>query len=187
MGEHSTDVTSLMADELNSLSLQERNKAYESIHGVDDVIVETEESISKRLEELEEAIEKIHVKPAYEQAKKKSNYVNSRSFGLIFLRASSFDPEDAAARMVCYLEEKLERFGPHTLNRGLTLKDLSPNTTRLLSEFGIHQILPVRDSAGRVIYLMHHCNDVREIVRQDPLAGVSVNFDVRACANRFWL
>jgi hypothetical protein len=177
----------LLAQELNSLSLQERNKAIESLHGVDHVIKETPGMIRDKLLEFQLALDcLLHTEPsisrkitavtrnAYLQAHQQSpSYVQNPAFRLMFLRAEGFDPMLAAHRMLVYLEEKLSRFGLDALTRSLTMQDLSPQAMSMLLDLGIQQLVPSRDSAGRAIYLIHNDADrVRDLMRQDPMAAV---------------
>ncbi len=176
----------LLAREFSSLSLQERNKVIESIHGVDDIVKETPHLIVKKLRDFQKALDKlllsnaeqsnitVATRKAYEEAQRQSKtYVQSRSFRLMFLRAESFEPSLAAQRMLIHLEEKLSRFGPQALTRPLTIKDLSPQSRAMLVDLGIHQWLPTRDSVGRAVYLIHADDGPRDLIRQDPMAAVS--------------
>lgn len=186
----------LLAQELNSLSLQERNRAIESLHGVDHVIKETPAMIRDKLLEFQIALEcllqadssisrKITAvtRNAYLQAQHQSpSYVQNPAFRLMFLRAESFDAMLAAHRMLVYLEEKLSRFGPDALTRSLTLQDLSPQAMAMLLDLGIHQLLPSRDSAGRAIYLVHADDSVRDLMRQDPMATTNLTFYLLSAA-----
>lgn len=180
-----------LARELNSLSLQERNRVFESIHGVDDVIKETPEMLEEKLQEFQKVVDRIEnseggslnvevplaSRSAYLQAKRQDeSYVSNRTFRLMFLRAEGFHAPLAVQRMMVYLEEKLSRFGSHVLTKTLTINDLSPQSRALLVDFGIHQILPARDSAGRAIYLVHVDDGPREVVRENPMAAVSERF-----------
>jgi hypothetical protein len=181
----------ILARELNSLSLQERNTVLECIHGVDDVIKETPEMIESKLAEFQEALDRFEqgvsdddnpsnitniseaAVHAYRQAQSLSEeYVKNRKFRLMFLRAEVFDAPLAAQRMLIYLEEKLFRFGPERLTRSLTSKDLSPQSRKMNTTLGVQQLLPERDSAGRAIVLIHHDQRPIKLSREDPMAAV---------------
>lgn len=179
------DINIALARELNSLSLPERNRAVESLHGVDEVVKETPQFLAAKLREFQSALDLLLLQGweqrnitftnhyAYEKARQQSEtYVRSREFRLMFLRAESFDAKQAARRMLIYLEEKLSRFGPESLTRPLTMMDLSPQCRALLVDLGIHQILPTRDSAGRAVYLIHEDESPRDMIREDPMATV---------------
>jgi hypothetical protein len=162
----------ILARELNQLSMEERELIYEEIHGVDKIIEETPEFVSERLAALDQELRKISFKPAYEQAKKMSEkYVTDRKFRLMFLRADYFDPNKAATRLVKFMEEKLKMFGPETLVRPLYLSDLNEDDRACLKA-GALQALPVRDRAGRAILgnfrnLIPRCyKEVDNMVRQ---------------------
>ena len=110
---------------------------------------------------------------AYHLAQSQSeDYVQGPKLRIMFLRAETFNAPLAAQRMMIYLEEKLSRFGPKALTRGLTLKDLSPQSREMIVDMGIHQLLPVRDSAGRAIYAIHQDNRPRHLLIEDPMGAV---------------
>jgi hypothetical protein len=102
------DVDVLLANELNRLSIQERENVFEEIHGVDPVVEESEEMIRQSLEQLSKEIERIEVKKAYNMALNASStsreYVESTKFRLMFLRSENFRVTKAATRLVLYME-----------------------------------------------------------------------------------
>jgi hypothetical protein len=69
------------------------------------------------------------------------------------LRAGRFVPKVAATRLVGFLEEKLKLFGPKPLARELLLSDLNQDDMVLLRA-GYFSVVPLTDSAGRVITVM---------------------------------
>ena len=147
--------SSCLAKKLNRrISLAEREKAYDDLHGVADVIEEGSAFVDKCLAHLESEICKLEDnKNAYEMAKKVDHdYICGRGFRLQFLRAESFVPKDAATRLVGFLEEKLKLFGPNSLARELLLSDLNHEDMVLLRS-GFSSIVPLRDSAGRAVTL----------------------------------
>jgi hypothetical protein len=166
------NIDAILAQELNQLSMKERELICEEIHGVDEIIEETPEFIYERLATLDQELHKISFKPAYEQAKKMSEmYVTDYKFRLMFLRADSFDPNKAATRLVKFMEEKLKMFGQETLVRPLYLSDLNEDD-RVCLKAGALQALPVRDRAGRTVLgnfrnLIPRCyKEVDNMVRQ---------------------
>eukprot|EP00980_Cylindrotheca_fusiformis_P002555 scaffold607_cov109-Cylindrotheca_fusiformis.AAC.1 len=145
-------VDKILAADLEKLSLQEREKVYEDVHGVSDVIKETPELIARCLQQMDREIDLIKKKDAYEQAKLQSTHlVTNREFLLAFLRYSSFNPKKAAFHLVRYYKIKLEMFGTEFLAKSrITLEDIGEAATRVL-ELGSMQVLPNRDSRGRVV------------------------------------
>ena len=143
-----------LAKELNRISLAEREKAYNDLHGVADVVEEGPAFVDKCLADLEIEICKLQDnKNAYEMAKKVNpEYICGRGLRLKFLRAERFVPKDAATRLVSFLEEKLKLFGPKSLARELSLSDLNQDDMVLLRS-GFSSIVPLRDSAGRAVTL----------------------------------
>jgi hypothetical protein len=72
----------------------------------------------------------------------------------MFLRAERFDVDLAASRMVKFLDWKLELFGPEKLCQWhIGLEDLDANA-RFMVESGLSQVLPERDSRGRVVTVL---------------------------------
>jgi hypothetical protein len=155
LSEKKESIDSFLAEELNRLSLAEREKACYDLHGVADVIEETPAGVDKCLADLEDEICKLEDnKNAYEMAKKVNpEYICGREFRLKFLRAGRFVPKNAATRLVGFLEEKLKLFGPKPLARELLLSDLNQDDMVLLRA-GYFSVVPLKDSAGRVITVM---------------------------------
>jgi hypothetical protein len=62
------DPTVLIAKAMSHLTLQEREQAYEDVHGVSAMVHETYELINEALNQLELCLQKTHHKPAYDMA-----------------------------------------------------------------------------------------------------------------------
>ena len=145
-------VDALLAHELTAMSFKEREAVYEEVHGVVEIVDESEGFLKERLEAMEEALRNIPNKRAFEMAQQTSNkYVTGISFRLLFLRANGFRAEKAATNMVQFLEEKLHYFGPEVLPRPIYLTDLDKNDKEVLKS-GRMQLLPHRDRNGRAIF-----------------------------------
>ena len=125
--------------ELNSMTLQERERVYEELHGVASPIVETPTLISTKLEEMDVCIQNTTHKPAYnmilqhyrllQQEDVTIPYVNDSSFRLMFLRSDRYNVQDATTRFVQHLEYKHSLFGYDKLmKRSITLQDLLEGT-----------------------------------------------------------
>ena len=145
-------VDATLAQDLNQLSLQERETAYEELHGVAPEIEETPELVSEHLAMLQTELMKIQDKPAYDLAyQMDSSYIDSRKFRLMFLRAERFDAKLAAQRLVTFLEKKRHFFGDDSLVRSLNQRqDLTPDDLATMKA-GANQILTVRDNSGRMV------------------------------------
>jgi predicted HTH transcriptional regulator len=145
----------IVPEELNKLSLNEREKILHDIHGISDLVEESPELIARLLSKMDTWIVKQQQKPkkteAYDLAELQSpGYVKDKDFRLIFLRADDFNSKQAAHRMIRFFDKKLEMFGPSKLCKDITLKDLSPEE-RACVENGHLQLLPVRDRSGRAV------------------------------------
>jgi hypothetical protein len=148
------EVSALLAKEMNQLSVEEREKALEDVHGIARVVDEPHEFIEACLARLEKELINISGKAAYNLASSKSKeYTSSKTRRLMFLRAESFDPYNAAARMVRFFDEKYELFGADKLIKNITLDDLDPDDITTL-ENGAFQVLPKKDCAGRKVFFI---------------------------------
>jgi hypothetical protein len=156
------DPTAVIAQAMTQLSVQEREQAYEDMHGVSETVQETPELIATSLRQMEQCLQNIHHKPAYNLAITiRADYVQDRTFRLMFLRAVRFDPELAANRLIKLLDWKLKIFGEETLCKWhIGLEDLDDDS-RFMLESGLVQVLPERDSRGRVIFVISPNNVLR--------------------------
>jgi hypothetical protein len=150
------ELDALYAKDMFELSMNERDKVLQDVHGVADVIEETPEFIKERRAQLLHELNKLvanhkhkQTTAAYEQAlQQNTNYVQSERFQLLFLRADRWDPTRAANRIISFFEAKLELFGPKLLCKTICINDLSREDRKSL-ESGFFQLLPMRDVAGR--------------------------------------
>jgi hypothetical protein len=177
-------VQSLLALDLNKMSLNDREKVFEDLHGVSDLVVESPELVASCLAELESGIAKIGRRDAFvAAASKDSSYTSSRTLRLKFLRAEHFDSNRAAARLVGFFEAKFELFGLDPLARDLLLSDLNEDDHKCLRS-GLMTLLPAKDVAGRGIItwiplLKDGGFSVRSKVRVISVHSGSVRFKIR--------
>jgi hypothetical protein len=150
------ELDALYAKDMFELTGEERNEALQDIHGVSDAIVETPELVEKHRKLLEHELSLLVSRPrqktsAYQEARQQNpSYIGSAEFQVLFLRADRWDARGAAARLVSFLETKLELFGPDLLTRQVMISDLSKDDRKSL-ESGFFQLLSTRDVAGRAI------------------------------------
>jgi hypothetical protein len=145
--------SAMLAKEMNQLSVEEREKVLEDVHGIARVVDEPYDFVKNSLVLLEEELSKITLrnKAAYDLAKLQSKkYVSSEKLRMMFLRAESFDAYKAASHMVRFFDEKLNIFGAEKLTKDIVLADLDPDDVAAL-EKGFYQVLPEKDSAGRKV------------------------------------
>jgi hypothetical protein len=151
---HSEDtMDAMIANELSTMSLQEREHCYHDIHGVSDIIEETPEFVEEKLAKLVHEIAKISgkKKDAYLQAvAQEKGYATNKRFCLKFLRAELFNEKAAAERLVSFFEEKLKIFKPELLAKDIKISDFDEDARNLL-ESGFAQLVPERDRAGRCV------------------------------------
>ena len=148
------DMDALIARDLNSMSLQDREEVFFDLHGVSPPVTETSELIIRSLAELQDSIAKTTIKPAYELAQASNEeYVKNPKFLLKFLRAERFDVHKAASRLLLFFECKMELFGSEKLTQEITIDDLGEGGVAVL-ESGFITLLPLRDRAGRCVFCM---------------------------------
>jgi hypothetical protein len=169
-------VEELLANELEKLSLVEREQILFDVHGFAQVYDEDSASIQAHLKQFETELLKIPDKSAYEHAKYlNTEYVNDPAFLLMFLRSETFDAKKAAEKMICHFDIKRELFGSgDVLGREVRLSDLTEDDMESL-ESGFLQVLPTRDAAGRSIFCvapMHKKHKtIENLVRTTSSAG----------------
>jgi hypothetical protein len=146
----------VLIQELNELSLVDREAFYEEVHGAHAQSVAKKErpgKIAEALNKMQFELGNIpdHEKRAYTMAieQQDGRYVRHTKFLLKFLRAENYDSQKAAYRMLSYLQYLHDSFGLHVLSRPVYQRDLSPASTRIMREEGILQLLPFRDGSGR--------------------------------------
>lgn len=150
----SSDSDALFAQELNKLTLKERNEVLYDVHGVSDVIEETPDMVDAAVGDMARCLDQIPAsdKIAYDMALQQNPaYVTDRKFWLMFLRAVRFRPNDAAQRLVAFFQMKYELFPQAALARDVRLSDLDEDDMRTLTS-GYVQVCDSRDRAGRAIF-----------------------------------
>jgi hypothetical protein len=147
-----TDVA--LAREMNELSVKERGKVLDDIHGVAENQEETPEFVATCLKDMDVALSTIP------KAKRKAldralffkpSIQKDANFKLMFLRADVYDAQKAAKRMARYFNEKLLLFGEDKLVKKITLDDLAEEDIKRLNFAGC-VILPNKDQTGRPIW-----------------------------------
>jgi hypothetical protein len=163
----SADATAQVTRALNELSHQERDQAFEDLHGVSPTINETPELIEKALFEMEKYLQETVI-PSSTNSNNRSHsstaayalaqsidmaYVHDPKLRLRFLRADRFDVTKAALRLIGWFQWKLELFGQDKLcQEHIRLEDLDDNG-RAMAQSGRVQVLPSRDHRGRAVVL----------------------------------
>ena len=137
----------VLVQELNELSVQERERLQEEVHGIANPMVEeSPDLIERRLLQMDDELTRIRKRSAYDRALFLCpSYVKDRSFRLLFLRADDLHPRRAAQRMVDFFDFKLELFGMDLLGKRIRLEDVPSMNV------GYSQMLPQKDRSGRAI------------------------------------
>ena len=165
----------LLARELEKLSLDELEKVAFDVHGISSFPDELESTVNTKLEELDQALNQIEHKEAYDLAAGLNPfYVNSQHFRLMFLRSHLFDTQAAAEMIVHHFEEKRRLFGDgEILARDVRQSDFSEEG-RIILESGFPQVLQTRDASGRAIMLFSSAG-----LREFPEDGWDVMNEVK--------
>jgi hypothetical protein len=168
------ELDALYARDMFDLSGEQRDEALNDIHGVTKATIETSEFVEHHRTLLQNELSLLVSRPrqrtrAYQIALQQDpEYIASRKFQMLFLRADRWKPREAAARLVGFLETKLSLFGPELLTKRITISTLSKVDQRCL-ESGFFQLLPVRDAAGRAIIsgipMLRQYQSVENLVR----------------------
>jgi hypothetical protein len=143
----------MLAADLNELSVQEREKVCEEVHGIIDLRNETPELINDSLEQLTVKLQKVprSKRRAMDRAFfLRPGLETDPKFGLLFLRADNYDAEKAATRIAKYFQNKLELFGEAKLVKRITLDDMDEEDMETV-QTGAVQILSLKDRAGRSV------------------------------------
>jgi len=146
----------VLANDLNKMTVDERDFVYDDVHGVRSLPVE-ERNPSRMMESLDQMDRSVNrlLEPNMVAFRKAitldSQYVlRDRLFRIRFLRADEFDAAKAARRFLNYLEFSYEIFGDVALMRPIRFDDLTKDEQNILRE-GSQQLLPCRDRSGRRI------------------------------------
>jgi len=151
------EVDDLLSKELYQLSVSDRNAVNEEIHGVRCMAPdETLELLKKSLLGLQQQLDTMPYKPAYDKAQayarhpatSATSYINTTGFRLKFLRCELFDAAKAAIRLIKYLDLMIEMYGLFALQRKIELTDFSKHELQILRA-GYFQMFPFRDRSGR--------------------------------------
>jgi hypothetical protein len=149
----------LLSKEMQLLSVHERAKVQEEIHGVSNLCPEeTTEMVEEALKNMQEQLDSIKHKPIYNQLSPFS-YLHTREWRLRFLRCELFDCIKAAERMVRFTEYMEKEYDVEVLERPLRLSDLQTKCGKRGKEVmdslksGHSQLFPFRDRSGRRIFV----------------------------------
>lgn len=120
----------ILAQEMNALSVQERDRLYEEVHGISEgVIEETPELVAASLKEMREELARLTkrakiVRPVSRAFFLQPTLASDDNFHLLFLRCERFDTIEAAAKMARYFDHKALLWGEEKLVKRITLEDL---------------------------------------------------------------
>eukprot|EP00980_Cylindrotheca_fusiformis_P000165 scaffold26_cov117-Cylindrotheca_fusiformis.AAC.6 len=145
----------ILGEAMARLSVHEREKELEDLHGVikSNENKEPAQSVNEWLQELDRQIYSIKHGTLYEVAESMNReFVTNRDFRMMFLRAERYNPQAAATRMIKFLHIKGSLFGIDKLAKVITMNDLDEDDMQCLKS-GNYQVLPCTDAAGRTVFL----------------------------------
>lgn len=146
----------LLAKRLADLSMTERLKALDDVHGVSDLAEETPEMLARNLAQMKMQLHLVISNPMLSEEVSSAlvtamdkNLISDGYF-LKFIRASDYDPKEAANRMLRHLEHRREVFGVRKLFQDLTMDDLGEDELKLL-DTGWIGLMSLRSQSGRIV------------------------------------
>jgi hypothetical protein len=153
------DFDQMLSKEMQSLSIVDRTKVQEEIHGVSNLCPEeTPIMVEEALKSMQQHLDCIQHKPIYDQLTPFS-YLHTRDWRLRFLRCELFDCKKAAGRLVRFTEYMKREYDMEVLERPLRISDLQSKTGKrgkeVMDSFrsGHSQLFPFRDRSGRRIFV----------------------------------
>ena len=143
-----------LVKEMNELSVQEREKVYDEIHGVAKAQEESPEFVTQSIQEMDTALKNLP--RTRRKALDRASFLypglaTDIKFKLMFLRAEYFDPGRSARRMAKHFEDKLMLFGEEKLVKKITWEDLDEEG-QTACRSGCCLELPQKDPTGRPIW-----------------------------------
>ena len=181
----SKEVDALIAMEMNKMTLEEREKVLDDVHGIPIDEEEDPMQLLTWLDSMDCHLQTIKQQAtAYELAKARSReYV--QKMRIMFLRSDRYQPKDAAERMARFFELKKRLFGVESLTKDITLDDFDSDDLDTLN-CGCVQVSPLTDMAGRQIVLFfqkYKAYKTPENYVREKERGVSLNFNCRSREN----
>ena len=153
----------VISEGMTNMSMNERENVLHDLHGVSSIHQEDPDMVAKCIQEMNEVL-------ARKSSSNNNNNNNSsnhslafhyawtnhreyvQSLFMMFLRCYHFQVEEASNRLMKHFEMKSELFGLDKVGRHIMIDDFSDDDLKCLRQ-GPYQILPVRDRAGRVVFV----------------------------------
>lgn len=143
-----------LAEEFQNLSVQEREKVMDEIHGVVmDEIPETEAILQSGLHEMREELENLsrERRKLFDRALfLRPSLESDETLYATFLRGERYDAKKAASQLCRYFEQKGQLFPEEKLPCRITMEDLEEDDVTCIRA-GLFHILPQKDRSGRTV------------------------------------
>jgi hypothetical protein len=178
--EEEDQVDNVIANALQNMSLEEREKIVHDQHGVGDVIDENPVFVQQQMKEMDDWLQRLTKQKRNNNNTQAYRMAEARDRGFVegvrlsFLRADDFDPKKAAARMLRYFEFKRYLFGDDKLCQQIVYEDLDADDVRALKK-GFMQVPPRRDRAGRSLFIYFPSHE--EYASMESLVCCGCDFD----------
>ena len=146
------------AKEMYELSVEEREKVFDDMHGVAKAQEETEKFVKEKIAQLDSALSKLprNRRKAFDRAVfYKPSIQKDKAFKLMFLRADCYDGSKAAERITLHFDKKLSLFGVSKLTKKITLEDLTEEERQILNKESLC-ICAHKDATGRPIWVFDY-------------------------------
>jgi hypothetical protein len=160
-----------LAKEMNELTVQERGRIFDEMHGVAKEQDETPEFVANSLDLLDEALGRLPYSKRRDWDRAlflKPSIQKDSTFKIMFLRTESFDACRAAERMARFFTLKRFLFGDEKLVKTITLDDLDEPEIELLTSGAPPILVPNKDQTGRPILF----NDTAKLFTFESLRSV---------------
>ena len=133
--------------ELQRMNPESRSQVDQDVLGITQVA----EISDQQLQDLQDAIDSIPTKEAYNLAMELDpHYISNSRLALSFLRSTEGNARQAARRLIRHFDTKLSLWGADKLVKDITLDDFDNDDMEALQSGGF-QVLPTKDRAGRPI------------------------------------
>ena len=157
------EMVTQLAKEVSELSVKERDRVYDDIHGIPYVVEENPDFVNQCLQQMDNEVQKLlqsghndQLTYAYRLALLANPaYVQGRPLCLMMLRGCKYESIPSARRIMTHFRWKLDLFGPTKIGKEyITLDDLDEDDIIAL-EAASFFFLPGTDRAGRKVFMMN--------------------------------
>lgn len=174
-----------LAIDMNAMTFEERRAMEEDIHGLGDMVEETDDFVAAKIAEMTAAM-KTNVSERKREAWERAVFLRpslatDKDLHLMLLRAARFDSTRAAVLLASRYFNKRRLFGENMLHRRISWEDLTPKEHDHFRT-GFYMLINGCDRAGRGITYSRLC---KWDVESDPLSFGRVSFYIASAIEDF--